>query len=258
MINNYVSVTAGKNINEVKAVLDGFKTAGYFLDDKLVPAIGIQVSEKSLNGIKMKNFRFAEFKDIPSFMESIKGNVMPVIHYNTRNLETLSEQISRVFENIYDDCKFLQLNVVFPEVAYIGMIKDRFPDLKISLQVDYRDKDIDTVIEKLLPYGDCLNYILIDPSIGRGLGFDVEYSTTLYSRIKDIRPDYGVVFAGGFSGENVESILNQVIDRVKTKDFSICAEGKLRDKISDDFFGHDILSVEKMDSYLKAAKKVLY
>jgi len=257
MVENYVSVTAGKDLDEVNAVIDGFRNNNYFLDDKLIPAIGIQVSEKSLNGIKMKNFRFAEFKDVPLFMESIRGNVMPVIHYNTRNLETLPEQISRVFENIYNDCRLLQLNVTFPDVAHLGAIKERFPDLKISLQVDYRGKDIDTVVEKIFSYGDCLDYVLIDPSIGRGLGFDVEYSTSLYSKIKDRQPDCGIIFAGGFSGENVESILNQVIDKIKTKDFSICAEGQLRDKISDEFFGHDVLNVEKMEKYLKVAKKVL-
>ena len=43
---NYVSVTAGKNAEEANAVLSEFQKAGYSLNGKYVPALGIQVSKK--------------------------------------------------------------------------------------------------------------------------------------------------------------------------------------------------------------------
>ncbi len=51
--------------------------------------------------------------------------------------------------------------------------------------------------------------------------------------------------------------LNKVIDRIQTKDFSICAEGRLRDKVSNEYWAQDILNIEKMRKYLQAAKRIL-
>jgi len=118
----------------------------------------------------------------------------------------------------------------------------------LSLQVDYRGLTVDDYLGKILSYGDCLDYVLIDPSIGRGKDFDIEYSSTLYMKIKDKRSCSGIVFAGGLSGDNIEEVLEKVIDRIGTKDFSICAEAGFRDKISDVHWSMDVLNKEKMES----------
>ena len=52
---NYVSVTAGKDAEEANAVLSEFQKAGYSLNGNYVPALGLQVSEKTLNGINRTN-----------------------------------------------------------------------------------------------------------------------------------------------------------------------------------------------------------
>ncbi len=254
---NYISVTAGKDAQEVTEILGEFQKAGYSLGQEYTPVIGIQISEKTLQRIKQRNLRFAPFAEVPSLLEIINGKAMPVIHYNTKNLDTLFEQVSRAFESIHDRCKLVQINAPFPDVSQLERIKERFGALRISLQVDYRGMDLDQVLDKVVSYGDCLDYVLIDPSRGRGDTFDIDDSTSLYLRIKDKRPDYGIVFAGGFDGDTVEVVLSQVIDKIQTKDFSICAEGKLRDKVSDEHWGMDVFNIEKVRKYLQAAKKAL-
>jgi len=253
----YISVTAGKDAEEVNAVLSEFQKAGYSLGQEYTPALGIQISEKTVKGIKPKNLRFAMFTEVPSLLRIINGKAMPVIHYNTKNLDNLFEQVSNVFESTYDYCKLVQINVTFPDVSQLERIKERFNGLRISLQVDYRGMDLDKVPDKVVSYGDCLDYVLLDPSRGRGDMFDIDDSTSLYLRIKDKRPDYGIVFAGGFSGDNVEEVLSKIIHKIQTKDFSICAEGKLRDKVSDEHWGQDVLNIEKVRKYLQAVRRIL-
>ncbi|MFA5887694.1 MAG: hypothetical protein WC852_03210 [Candidatus Nanoarchaeia archaeon] len=254
---NYVSVTAGKNAEEANAVLSEFQKAGYSLNSKYVPALGIQASEKTLSGIKPQNLRLAEFAEISSLMQIANGKAMPVIHYNTKNTDTLSEQVSKALEKNYDYCKLVQINASFPDISHFEKLKERFADLKISLQVDYRQMDIDAAASKIIAYGNCIDYVLIDPSRGRGDLFDIEKSCSLYLKVKERMPDYGVVFAGGFSGDNAEQLLTEIADKIKTKDFSICAEGKLRDKVSDEHWGMDVLNIEKVKSYLQAVSKVM-
>ncbi len=258
MVNTkYISVTAGKDAKEVNAVLSEFQKAGYSLCQEYIPVIGILISEKTLKGIKPRNFRFAAFAEIPSLLSMVDGKAIPIIHYNTKNLDTLFEQVSIVFESTYNHCKLVQLNTTFPDVSQLERIRERFGELRISLQVDYRRMDLDQIADKVVSYGNCLDYVLIDPSRGRGDMFDIEYSTSLYLRIKDKKPDYGIVFAGGFSGDNIEEVLSKIIGRIQTKDFSICAEGRLRDKVSDEHWGMDVLNIEKVRKYLQAARKIL-
>lgn len=254
---NYVSITAGKDAEEANAVLNAFQAAGYSMEQGYAPAIGIQVSEKTLNGIKPNNLRLANFAEVPSLLKAAAGNAMPVIHYNTKNTDTLFEQVSRVFESCYGYCKTVQINAAFPEMSYFVQLKSRFPEMRISLQVDYRGIDIAQIPDKVASYGDSIDYVLIDPSRGRGDMFDIEDSAMLYLKIKEKCPDYGIVIAGGLSGDNIEEVLGKFIDKTKTKDFSICAEGKLRDKASDEHWGMDVLNIENAIKYLQSAKKIL-
>lgn len=254
---NYVSVTAGKSIEEANMVINGFQKAGYELGQEYNPVIGIQVSTNTLNNVKPKNLRFALFQDVPSILQAVNDRVTPVIHYNTKTLDNLSEDVIKIFNETYEYCKLVQINATFPDISHLQRIKEKFNDLEISLQIDYSNLDIKEIPDKVNSYGDSVDYLLIDPSRGRGDMFDLETSAEIYLGIKDKNPDYKIVIAGGLSGDNVEEVLGSLIDKIKTKDFSTCAEGQLRDKVSDEFWGMDELNVLKMEEYLKASREIL-
>lgn len=55
---------------------------------------------------------------------------------------------------------------------------------------------------------------------------------------------------------NMGEVIGGFIKSVGTNDFSICAEGKLRDKVGK-HWGQDNLNNEKMKKYVIEAKKVL-
>lgn len=131
--------------------------------------------------------------------------------------------------------------------------------MQIVFQASYKamegksSKQIAQGIEK---YKDSIDYVLIDPSGGRGIPFDLESSVKIYSEIKNCCPDLTIGFAGGFTGENVASRLKDIIQRIGTDEFCIDAEGGLRDKITSKY-GDDILNIHKVESYLKAAHSII-
>jgi len=263
MAKNYVSVTGVKDFEEVKGIMQEFAKANFFKEASgYFPAVGFLVSEKTLYGKRTRNLRFPEFKELPALVEVANRTTVPVIHYNSRNLDSLAKQVRDAMQEVYARgiCRHIQLNTDWPPVSEIEKIKKDFEDLTITLQVGFKAMDglsIDEIAIKVASYREFLDYVLIDPSKGRGVDLDIDHSTLLYKEIKSLRSDYSIVFAGGLSGDNVEEVLRKVIEKIDTKDFSIDAEGKLRDKINDDFFGNDILNIDKVRKYLKAAANIL-
>lgn len=105
-------------------------------------------------------------------------------------------------------------------------------------------------------YGDSIGYVLIDPSGGRGMPFDLESSIATYSELKEQCPQVTVGFAGGFTGENVAQRLKEMIQHLGDDHFCIDAEGGLRDKITP-AYGDDLLNMEKVREYLQSASSVI-
>ena len=78
----------------------------------------------------------------------------------------------------------------------------------------------------------------------------------IYREIRNSLPELVVGFAGGLTGENVESKAKSIISSVNEDDFCIDAEGGLRDKITS-AYGDDLLNLEKVRGYLQSASSVL-
>ena len=104
-------------------------------------------------------------------------------------------------------------------------------------------------------YQDLVDYCLIDPSGGRGIEFDLEKSLKIYSELKRTSPDLTIGFAGGFTAENTASRLQNIVGGIGESNFSIDAEGGLRDKITEKQ-GDDAVNIGKVEAYLKAASRI--
>lgn len=112
------------------------------------------------------------------------------------------------------------------------------------------------IIQRIRAYGDSINYVLIDPSGGRGLEFDLDSSVILYSKLKERCPNLIIGFAGGFTGENVSLKTRKLIERLGDNSFCIDAEGGLRNKITS-VYGDDLLDIKKVRKYLQSASSIL-
>ena len=257
----YIGVTGLVSHREIFEVHNEFEDAGYGLDAKHVPMMGFLVSYKTLNGQLTQNRRYPKFKDLRSLLESVPPEVMPMIHYNSRELHTLPEQIEQVFTNFYKDylCMDVQLNIPWPYTAHVRKIKDKFPEMKIAIQLSQKameDLSLIGIADRFSTYGKDIDYALIDPSGGRGLDFNLGKSIMIYKELRNSFPWLVVGFAGGLTGENVESKARSIISSVNEDNFCIDAEGGLRDKVTDEY-GDDTLNFEKVRAYIRAASSAL-
>jgi hypothetical protein len=258
----YIGVTGATTTGEFEHLVSSFRTNGITKETVHQPMIGILVSQKTLNGQEVSNRRYPHFRDIATLLTATETYSFNAIHYNSRQMDDLSDQIKGVFVGgIYEDglCKGLQLNIPWPPVGELISVKRALPDLKIIMQLSEKSLEGLTPEEtaKLVgKYGDLVDYALIDLSGGRGTVFQPQEVVPYYLELRENLPNLSVGFAGGFTGENVEERCRQITDLVGTMSFSIDAEGGLRDKVTDEY-GDDIYNPEKVAVYIKAAGEVL-
>ncbi len=257
----YIGITGPVTIDETRAICDEFSRADYTMNSAHVPMLGFLVSYKTLNGQTTNNRRYPSPDALSTFLRLSENKVLPMIHYYSKKTNTLSKQVTKLFDGLYETglCDAIQLNIVWPSIKQVSKIKEQHPDMKIVFQASQKAMAGQTpskMAKGVKAYGDALSYVLIDPSGGRGLPFDIDSSIAVYSELINSCPDLCIGFAGGFTGENVTSQLTQIIDKIGVSDFCIDAEGGLRDKLSSEY-GDDLLNLQKVKHYLQSTSKVL-
>ena len=251
----YVGVTGPVTAEETKDICREFSDAGYSMEKNHVPMLGFLVSYKTLNNVPTPNKRYPLISSIPKLLDETNNQVLNMIHYNSKEMGTLSNQVKDIFDGIYENglCRALQLNIVWPDISQVAKIKENHPFMQIVFQASNNamgGKSPSQIARGVKDYGDSISYVLIDPSGGRGVPFDLDSSVAIYSELKNQCPNLTIGFAGGFAKENVALRLNEIIQRIDTNNFCIDAEGGLRDKLSSDY-GDDLLNIEKVRGYLK-------
>jgi phosphoribosylanthranilate isomerase len=257
----YVGVTGPVSVDEVKQTTEAYRKAGYSMHTEHIPMMGFLVSHKTLNKENITNRRYPKIEKIPMLLQVVDNQALTMIHYNTKETDTLALQTDIIFRDIYQTglCRAMQLNIVWPPVKEIKKIKESYPEMSIIFQANHKlfiDNTIKGVVERIQQYEETIDYVLIDPSGGRGLDFDLEHSIEFYQELNEKTPHLTVGFAGGLTGENVKARLETLICSLDTKYFCIDAEGGLRDKLSEEY-GDDLFNKDKVAEYLKESAKVL-
>ena len=257
----YVGITGPVNTQETRSICKEFFEAGYSMGSPHIPMLGFLVSYKTLSGQPTKNRRYPSVNTLPELLQATDGNILTMVHYNTKDTSSLSKQVAQIFDEIYENglCRAIQLNVAWPEITQVAGIKERYPDMQVVFQASHKimnGKTPNQLAHGIRAYGDSLSYVLIDPSGGRGMPFDLESSGAIYSELREQCSDLTIGFAGGFTGENVALRIKKILERVGESDFCIDAEGGLRDKITS-AYGDDLLNIEKVRGYLQSTSSVL-
>lgn len=257
----YVGVTGPVCVEETIAICREFSLAGYSMQTPHIPMLGFLVSDKTLRGQETKNRRYPEVWKIPYMLDRIHGDVFTMIHYSTKEPDSLSDQVKQIFEDIYEEglCRAMQMNIVWPDIKQVTEVKRRYPEMQLVFQASFRameGKSPKELADRISAYGDLIDYALIDPSGGRGEPFDVKSSVAVYSELKQKCPGLRIGFAGGLTGEDVSDKVKEVVEKVGASDFCIDAEGGLRDKITP-AYGDDLLNMQKVRAYLQAASLAL-
>lgn len=249
----YVGITGPTTQSEVEYISDQFLYHDFTTSSPHLPMIGFLVSTKTLNGVETQNRRYPRFSEVRDLISFCDRNIFTMIHYNS-NHPDLSKEVKRVFSNLYDEnlCRAIQLNIVFPDIHEVEKIKKDMSELKIVFQASKKVLESGNNFEvsrRIGEYKGLVDYVLIDPSGGRGVEFEINKTIDLYQKLIARLPDVSVGIAGGFNGKNVLDRVLDIQEKLGTSEFSIDAEGGLRDKLSDEY-GDDLLNLDKVWDYI--------
>ena len=271
MEKSYIGITGPVNNREVEDICREFSEAGYSESSKHIPMLGFLVSYKTLNNLPTKNKKYPSIEKIPQLLTEAGKGIFTTLHYNTpeEKIDRLVEQVKTLFDKIYQEnlCRGIQLNIKSLPVKQVQKIKEYFSEMKIIFQANKSvtfQKTPSQIADYINDYGNLLSYVLIDPSGGEGLNFNIKTSVDIFNEIRNKNPDLAIGFAGGLSGKNVKKIILGLKSRLNHDNFSIDAESGLRDNHKCRMYEYhkydnnssDILNIGKVKDYLQSSSLV--
>lgn len=245
MNKSYIGVTGITSVKEAVITIKSF--GKYYINMKSdhIPMVGVLVSYKSLIDEQYTNLRYPRISEIPDILFALQDLCFTTLHFNTRTPQ-FSYEISQLLNykdiyNTYSNNIGIQLNISNPSPIEIIKIKKEFPLLEIIIQL--RDiKDIDWISK----CSNIISYILIDFSLGKGENLNVRDASIIYKKIKEkVKEDIGIGFAGGFTPDNIELIIQSLVTNINSLDFSIDVESGVRT--------NDVLDLDKAAEYIANA-----
>ena len=121
----YIGITGPVNVQETREIFREFSEAGYSIDAPHIPMLGFLVSYKTLNGQPTSNRRYPPVSTLSELLQATEGKVLTMIHYNSKERDSLYNQVAQIFDGIYETglCKAIQLNIVWPDLSQVAKIK---------------------------------------------------------------------------------------------------------------------------------------
>lgn len=150
--------------------------------------------------------------------------------YRPREKQTLFEDLELVVEHSGDNLHAVQLDVTWPDVDDVDKFKDKYPDIVVILQLgkpafDMVDHDPQKMVDELDKYGDSIDYVLLDLSMGKGRAMQADELLGALRLIRQELPGLGLAVAGGLGPDSVH-LLEPIAEEFP--DISIDAQGRLK------------------------------
>jgi len=259
-INGYFGACGVYNPEEARSMANALRASRKYPDRKVM--IGVMTHPAVLSeNVPMTEEIRAEF---PTRDEMASGFIDDPDVFNTVHLADLygpngprkGGEAPNVFENLElvvkyggDNLHAIQLDITWPSSDELKRFKSKYPDIAIILQVGKFglaevDGDPHSVVERIREYGDSVDYILLDTSMGMGKGMNAEKLLPMLRTIRDQIPEIGLAVAGGL-GPNSVDLLGPIA--AEFPDISIDAEGNLkRENAARDERGH-LIATEPVD-----------
>lgn len=239
----YVGITGFVMRDEVDRVLDVFPVS---FNRKLM--VGVLVSEKTLRGTPNKwQNRYPDPSNIAGIFPD-HSNVLNLVHFHARESERLFDRLLEVTELGGENFHGFQLNIKWPDIRVLENYKERYPSNVIILQcgsgaLKLADGDPRILARFVWDYVDLCDYVLIDPSGGRGEPLVPETTLKFLDHLYDVldgKMNIGVAGGLGVPGET-RKLLQPIFEFFP--DTSVDAEGKLRD------MPEDVLNIRRARHY---------
>ncbi len=230
-MNPYIGITDFTDFRQVQEMLRVF---GVHLPQRSnrVLHVGVMMSYKTLNGIETKwSKAFPPKETIADIFRPNDDNVYYCLHYADYDHDTKFTDLARGLGYAGPFVNAIQLDMPWPDPGVIASgVHTSRKQIEVILQVgknaiEEANNDPADVARRLEDYEGVIHRVLLDKSMGRGLGMDAVGLIPFARAIKDRFPNLGLVAAGGLGPDSI----NLVEPLAKEfPDLSIDAQGKLR------------------------------
>lgn len=226
----YIGITDFTDFKQVQAMSEVF-TAHLPQDSRRKLHVGIMMSHKTLHDIPSK------WQNVFPPKEKIAGifasnQVYNCLHYadydkNPGLAKSLAEALSYGGTAIHA----LQLDMIWPDPDQIANgILASGKQIEVILQIGKNaleevGNDPQMFVNRLIDYKGAIHRVLLDKSMGKGLGMDANVLIPFANALKDSFPELGIGAAGGLGPDTMHLV--EPLARA-FPDLSIDAQGRLR------------------------------
>ena len=142
------------------------------------------------------------------------------------------KNLERVVEYGGENLHAIQLDVTWPASDEIKKFKNLHQDIAIILQIGkFGIKEIEgdphKLVERMREYGESVDYILLDMSMGMGKDMESDGLLPMLRTVRDQLPELGLAVAGGLGPDSVDLLAPIAAE---FPDISIDAQGNLKRK----------------------------
>ena len=228
----YTGITDFTSYEQVKAMLKVFN-AHKPRGSKRLLHVGVMMSRKTLCGLPTKFADiFPKNEEVASIFQSRKTyNCLHYADSEYDHFHTLSRNLYNAIMLGGIGMDALQLDLCWPNPADVaGAINSSRRNPEVILQIgrkafDQVDNNPQVLIDRLFEYRTFIHRVLLDKSMGEGLGMDAEKLLPFVEAVSAIFPEMKIVVAGGLGPKTmhlIEPLLKEF------PNLSIDAQGKLR------------------------------
>lgn len=192
--------------------------------------VGVMMSHKTLNGLPSRfPGAFPERKEIAKIFRP-DPRLFNVLHYTDYKEQAFYNSLCHAVDWSGPFLQALQLDMTWPSKQILRNLRANHSRLKLILQVGVKAFEAihdnpDQLVQKIDTYGNDLDYVLLDKSMGQGKALDANFLIPFLEILTEKRPDLGLVVGGGL-GPDTLSLLKPLIQRFPQ--ISWDAEGQLR------------------------------
>ncbi len=225
----YIGITDFMSATEAERMLKFFGECGAVEAGRRL-MVGVMMSYKTLNGIPTKWTAAFPAKETIKDIFISHPLAFNTLHYADYEGFDVARSIERAASFGGPNMHAIQLDMIWPDPRFILDFRERHPWIQIIIQgnsnaMDVVDNNPIKFVNRLHEYSDTIDYVLLDKSMGKGLGMNA-YALLPFARvISKCIPSLGIAVAGGL-GPDTLNLLDPLLPEFPN--LSIDAQGKLR------------------------------
>ena len=231
-MNPYIGITDFTDFEQVERMLQTFH-AHLAPNSKRILHVGVMMSYRTLNDIETKWAKaFPSKEKISDIFRPIDGEThYYCLHYADYSGMTTFNDLSRAIGYAGPYIDAIQLDMPWPEPGLIAnAVHTSRRQIEVILligknEMEQANNNPAEIIQRLKDYSGVIDRVLLDKSMGRGLGMNANDLIPFAVAIRENFPSLGIVVAGGLGPETIHLVEPLV---AVIPDISIDAQAKLR------------------------------